>query len=92
LVFRKKDSPIEKIRFHLQGLIHEHNYQLKNADNGEVLVFSGLELTKNGLPVEITEKRDCRLFYIKTIESVHTIESTIMANKINPAKMISDLS
>jgi hypothetical protein len=62
-VFRKKDSPIEKICFELRGLAPGTIYQIENADSKKTTTVSGRDLMEKGWPVEISQKRDCRLFF-----------------------------
>jgi len=62
-VFRKKDSPIERVRLELQGLDPAAEYELENADTHEKITVAGTRLTTDGWPVEIEQKRDSRLFF-----------------------------
>ncbi len=63
-IFRKKDSPIVRINLELQGLEPDRIYEVENADTGDKVKYSGKELMETGLAVEITQKRDSRLFFI----------------------------
>ena len=62
-VFRKAESDYEKMRFHLQGLDANSNYEVEDADSGKKVILSGRELTEVGLSVEIPQRRDSRLFF-----------------------------
>ncbi|MEI6071759.1 MAG: alpha-galactosidase [Verrucomicrobiae bacterium] len=65
LAFRKQDSPIEKVRFHLHGLTSTTSYELEDADSKEVITVAGRELLEKGLPIEIAERRGSRLFFLR---------------------------
>lgn len=64
-VFRKKDSPIIQIEMKLQGLEPNTTYEVENADTEKRLQYTGAQLMDLGMPVEITRKRDCRLFFYR---------------------------
>ena len=62
-VFRKKDSPIEKICFEFRGLDPATSYKIEDVDSEKIAMMSGRELMEKGWPVEIARKRDSRLFF-----------------------------
>jgi len=64
-VFRKSASNIEKMTFSLQGLDDAAIYEIENADDGSVTQWCGRQLREDGLPVEISRKRDSRLFFYR---------------------------
>lgn len=66
-VFRKKDSPIEKIWLELQGLDPAATYEVENADSKAIMKLSGRELMEKGWPVEIPDKRDSRLYFYRNL-------------------------
>jgi alpha-galactosidase len=68
-VFRKKDSPIEKICFELRGLDPSATYEVENADTKAIVKISGRDLMEKGWPVEISQKRDSRLFFYHAVST-----------------------
>ena len=68
-VFRKKDSDVEKMRFRLQGLDPEAEYELEDADGGAVVTVSARELMNPGLAVEISQPRKSKLYFYRAIPS-----------------------
>ena len=69
LVFRKKDSLIEKVRFKLCGLSPDLSYTVENADSKTITSSTGQELLERGFSVEIENKRDSRLFFFRSVGS-----------------------
>jgi hypothetical protein len=62
-VFRKKNSPFEKICIKLQGLDPLATYEIEDSDSKKVTSVSGRELMGKGWPLEIAKKRDSRLIF-----------------------------
>ncbi|MFA5205217.1 MAG: hypothetical protein WC708_12520, partial [Lentisphaeria bacterium] len=63
LVFRKRESNIEKIRFPLQGVATDAEYELDDRDGGKTRTVSGAALATEGVAVELLSRRESRLFF-----------------------------
>lgn len=66
--FRRALSPYTAARFALRGLQAEKTYCFEDADTGETVCLSGDALMREGLPVEILERRTARLFFYRPQE------------------------
>ena len=67
-VFRRALSPYTAARFALRGLQAEKTYCFEDADTGETVCLSGDALMREGLPLEILERRTARLFFYRPQE------------------------
>lgn len=65
LAFRKSNSSIEKVSLELRGLDALSSYEVEDADSQAVETFAGRDLMQTGLPIEIKDKRQCRLFFLR---------------------------
>ena len=66
--FRRALSPYTAARFALRGLQAEKTYCFEDADTGETVCLPGDALMREGLPVEILERRTARLFFYRPQE------------------------
>ena len=66
-VFRKSESPIERICLEPQGFDAETKYEFEYADSGNCFTMTGQELKAQGFPVEIPNKRESRLFFYRSL-------------------------
>ena len=66
--FRRALSPYTAARFALRGLQAEKMYCFEDADTGETVCLPGDALMREGLPVEILERRTARLFFYRPQE------------------------
>ncbi len=62
LLFRRPESPCRSARYLLGGLRKDASYRLTDMDTQETFALTGSELTEEGLPVEIPEKRASKLY------------------------------
>ena len=65
-VFRRENSPYETARFSLGGINENSNYLFTDIDGGEFTV-SGKELVKEGLKINIPDKRVAKIYLYKSI-------------------------
>lgn len=67
-VFRREDSPYERAKFKLCGIVGTASYVFVDADDKKEYILSGKELSENGFPVEMKEKRSAKLFFYKKMQ------------------------
>lgn len=65
-VFRRENSPYETARFSLGRINENSNYLFTDIDGGEFTV-SGKELAKEGLKINIHDKRIAKIYFYKSI-------------------------
>lgn len=63
LAFRRPDSPFDRLHARLHALDRDAQYEVKDADSGEVRTYSGEELIEQGISVLINERPGSRLLY-----------------------------
>ena len=66
--FRRDLSPFSCVEVKLGGLKPEKNYLFVSYDNEEERVFSGKVLLEKGLPIQIDNRRDSRLYIYYEID------------------------
>lgn len=67
-VFRREDAPYETARFYLRGLKPEADYAFTDADGGN-FTLRGNVMMKNGLLLNLPEKRTAKLYFYKETEN-----------------------
>jgi alpha-galactosidase len=66
VAFRRPESPLVSAEFRLQGLDPNADYEVENADTGEVRRSSGQSLAQKGVTVTMNAAPEsCLLFYKK---------------------------
>lgn len=65
LAFRRPDSPFETSSFALSHVKSGMMYRFEDADTGEITEISSDTLLKNGLTINLPEKRSSKLLYGK---------------------------
>lgn len=63
LAYRREMAPFDRAVFLLSGLEEDKIYTFTDEDSGVQVRLSGKELTENGLPIEIAEKRSSRVIF-----------------------------
>ena len=67
IALRRKNSGFSKGEFKLSALDTAKNYSIEDADTGTIITLSGMELTNNGLPIELAAPATSKLYFYKEI-------------------------
>ena len=65
-VFKREDSPYQTATFQLCAIDQSKNYKFWDFDGGEFEI-SGKQLVKDGLQIQISEKRTAKIYLYKSI-------------------------